>query len=209
MAMSKVLVRRAVYLFAAAALCVLFLPRTATADSTDIVTLSFAGCDLASCATPNITGTYAFDPDTDSVGAFSFTTPSGTFFGDCTGLPSTDCTATPGSQGYLGDFQLLDFADDNQYLQLAFAGSQGFQGTIITSALNAPPLTGSDNPSMLSEFDSAGDVVGLFNLTSGSTTVIPTATPEPSTLALLGFGLFGLFIVRRKRSTRALQLTRS
>lgn len=167
----------------------------------DVVTLSFSGCTTASCTTPDITGTYTFDPDAGSIGDWSFTTPFGAFPGSCSGMPSSFCTNTS-NPNYAGTFQLLDFVNGNLGLQLAFNGANGFDGSLITTALTS---NGSADPSMLANL-SSGDILYLL---SGSSSVVAVATPEPSSIAMLGLGLLGLFILRRRRSLHRLRLAQS
>lgn len=197
----KFATRHIVLMVVAVAFCLLTLPRTAAADDADVVTLNFTGtvsCG-ASCTDP-ITGTYSFDPDTDSIiGPWSFSSALGSFSStDADPFVGTDTSA---DQSFAGNFQLLDFASGDMALQLAFNGSNGFDGTMITSASVVP--TGTADPSMLANVDTGA----TFDILSGSTTVV--ATPEPSSILLLGLGIFGCAILRRKRSLGRLRLVQS
>jgi hypothetical protein len=178
---------RLMVMLAAIVLCTLGMPRSASADDADVVTLSFAGtvsCG-ASCTDP-ITGTYSFDPDTDSfVGPWSFTSALGTLSSSGS-FPFAGTEASSG-QGFAGTFQLLDFASGDLGLQLAFDGADGFDGSLITSALMTLTGTYSD-PSMFANEDTGFTA----DILSGSSTVI-SATPEPSSILLLGLGIAGLF----------------
>jgi hypothetical protein len=176
---------RLMVILAAVGFCLFMIPRSASADDADVVTLSFNGtvsCGT-SCVDP-ITGTYSFDPDVDSiVGPWSFTSALGSI--SSTGTDPFAGTDTSADQGFAGTFQLLDFASGNDAVQLAFNGADGFDGSVITNALLSPG-PGTADPSMFANADST------FNILSGSTTVISN-TPEPSSILLLGLGIAGLF----------------
>lgn len=215
------LFRRVTYLLAAVAFCFLFLPRPAAADSTTAYEVTFSGCTTSvNCSTPDVTGSYEWNTATNSVGSWSFTwLNSGvpeSFSGNCTPLPAAYCTntAAPYYSTADGNFGLLDFVDsgDGLGLQLAFSGQNGFDGTLLTSALissaNCTPSAANNqcvtDPSMVGFLNGS-----MLDLLSGSTTAVPIATPEPSSIVLLGLGLVGLFIVRRKRSARRFRLVQS
>jgi PEP-CTERM motif len=185
---------RRMALLAAVVFCVFMIPRSASADDADVVTLSFSGtisCG-ASCADP-ITGTYSFDPDTDSiVGPWSFNSALGSV--SSSGISPFVGTEASSGQGFGGTFQLLDFVSGDSGLQLAFNGADGFDGSVITSALVTLTGTNSD-PSMFANEDTGF----LTDILSGSTTVISN-TPEPSSILLLGLGIAGLLGVCWRRS---------
>ena len=191
------LIRRAVYTLAAAAFCLMFLPRPAAADGTDIVTIAFSGTSClvsgSTCTGSDVvTGTYNVNDVTNTVvGSWSFSTPDGTIIG------SLDDPAAPSSsQGFPAGSNLFDFETSNsEYaIQLDFSGLDG-------ALLTGPDTTeyvgqgiAPYPPSLWIDLQTGQ----TFDFLSGSASVV--ATPEPSSIALLGIGLFGLFILRRKRS---------
>ncbi len=75
-------------------------------------------------------------------------------------------------------------------------GNSGVQTADITSYLH----TG-DNVIAFKAHNSAGGGFGVYGLTGSVTyTPAPSVVPEPGTLALLGFGIAGLGLVRRKKA---------
>jgi PEP-CTERM motif len=205
---SPALLRRAVYMLAAVAFCILFLPRPAAADNTDIVSVTFSGTSCmvsgSTCTGSDaVSGTYSIDEDTDSVvGPWSFTTPLGTISGTGGGPPASSTT-----QGFPAGSNLFDF--------MAFSGNtavsgvqldfDGFDGTLITGPDTTKylPNIAAYPPSLFENFETGE----TFDFLSGSASVV--ATPEPSSIALLGLGLFGLFILRRKRTSDRLRAAQS
>ncbi|MGH9737817.1 MAG: PEP-CTERM sorting domain-containing protein [Candidatus Acidiferrales bacterium] len=196
--------------FCAALVCALFVSRPAAADD---VTVNFTGtgtCVAGPCSGSTVTGTYTID--TTGAVTWSFNTPIGLISGSD---PSFDGDIIESSEdaGYPAgsDFSVLDFeslnnesaGDPNFNLQLAFSGSGAFDGALFTT----PEYNSSDevieDPSAAFEFGNPLE----FDLTSGSAT--PVATPEPSSIVLLGLGLFGLVVLRRRRSTARTRLARS
>ncbi|MGA9884393.1 MAG: PEP-CTERM sorting domain-containing protein [Candidatus Acidiferrales bacterium] len=196
---------RTFYFLAAVALLVLFAPRPAAAD--DVYNVDFTGiasCASASCSGATITGTYEYDTTSNLlVGPWSFNTPVGVVSGT-----GGDSVATSDNGGYEAGFSLLDFvtSDGSEGMELAFSGYPSFDGTLIgTNQPNSIDMVDED-PSVAVNFND--DVVD-FTVTSGSAVGTLVATPEPSSLGLLGLGLFGLFILRRRRSASRLRLSQS
>ena len=85
-------------------------------------------------------------------------------------------------------------------------GAIGFGGAITAwdgkSALGpVGPASGSVSNAGLNPTDTIGGVAFVIrNFGSGATFSAVTSIPEPATLALLGAGLFGLWMVRRRPS---------
>lgn len=199
------LVRRAGYMLVAVVFCVLFMPRLAAADSADVyVTLTGTGCVVSgsSCTGSDpVTGTYTVDPTTGMiVGDWSFTTPIGTISGD--GAQPSESVA---AMGYPAGIDAIDFftPTSSAGVQLAFSSADPYDGTLVVSP---------DSTLYPTQPPSLGEIFGTgatFDFLSGTATASTVATPEPSSIALLGFGLLGLFILRRKRSSSRMQPVQS
>lgn len=186
--------RRALYILAAFVLCTCFAPHPAAADQ--IYSVSFTGtgtCATGTCTGSAVTGTYLWDVTTNSPassGAWSFDTPIGDFSG-VGGDPAEPSGDVVGDQS---GFNLLDFIAGNNTagIQLGFSGNASFDGA----------LAGTDGlGNILSLAVNLPDASNIFDITSGTATgTLVTTTPEPSALLLLGLGLVGLFIIRRRHS---------
>lgn len=198
--------KHAIYIGLAVAFCTFCIPRPAAADSADIVSLSFLGaasCAAGACTSTSVTGNFSFDPDTDSiVGPWSFSTPLGTMSSaDVSGIPivatqpSQNESEFGGGPNFPSGFNFLDFLDGNLALQLAFDCTNGYDGTLVTP--ESVGLPGTDYTALGGNLLTGDE----FILTSGSAS--PVATPEPSTLTLLCFGIIGLVFLRRHFSDRA------
>jgi hypothetical protein len=172
--------------------------------------ISFTGVVTCNDTTPcggsstfTVTGTYIYDPTTETLGAFSFVTPIGTIASSL-----NSCTvAAP----FEGTFDLAFVADqpgcggspsDSTYIGLGFSsGNTSGVGSIVV-----PP--GDQIASSVCQLASNGGCPTLstpdfFPFVSGTSTLVPA--PEPGTAALWFTGI-ALMIVMRKRVAQLLRL---
>jgi len=153
---------------------------------------SITGVDL------RLRGTIAANGDTFTDREFVFNfmhneTPNGTPAngGAC---PNGGTNGEGANVNGCADIVTFGAAPGNDVLTLA----DGTQITLQLLGFLLPGQTpGTDTP--LSEFDTVENAVNTANLWAQFTVVTP-AVPEPTTLALFGFGLLGLGAVRRRRS---------
>jgi hypothetical protein len=157
-------------------------------------------------------------------GSYGLSTPFGTYFLDLTG--TTDSTP------YDGVTQSIATVSGQQYVltfDLGVSTNGGpFSGTISVDAdINSSPTLFTDNGTtgtltsdntlwtdesltftatststaiaIIGETDTAGEFIGLDNV---SVNLAPPSVPEPASMALLGAGLLGLGVVRRRRNAR-------
>ena len=78
-------------------------------------------------------------------------------------------------------------------------GSNGLQAAVLTNASWIMPLTGGTDPTATNYSLSAGTsaVIGALDLINKGVTL--AVIPEPSSLSLVGVGLFGLLAAKRKK----------
>jgi hypothetical protein len=172
--------------------------------------ISFTGVVTCSDTTPcggsstfTVTGTYFYDPTTETLGAFSFVTPIGTIASSL-----NSCTFVG---PFEGTFDLAFYGDepgcegspsDSTYIGLGFSSSNtSGVGSIVVPA-------GNQVASTVCQLVSNGACPTLtpanyFPFTSGTATLVPT--PEPGT-AVLWFTGIALMIVMRKRVAQLLRL---
>lgn len=174
-----------------------FLAASAKADSVDIENLVFTGtatCTAASCASFGsgpLTGTYSLDVDTQTiVGPWSFSTPFGVISSTDAGALGTVVGSAgigvPGLIGVLFDENVPPFFE---FVSFLFPSTNSQQ----LGALDNSTITFSD--ACYSIPGSTGCFPGY--VVTGSTAL---ATPEPSTLILLGSGIIGLLSMSLKKS---------
>jgi hypothetical protein len=170
----------------------MFLAGPAKADQIEnLVFTGTATCEDSFCSSFGsgpLTGTYSLDVTTQTiVGAWSFSTPFGVISSTAAGSFTEVVDRFGDVNPEFGIYNISTFAD---FVQFYFPSTDpqeiGALATNLNSdaCLNIPSFMGGCNPGYL--------VTG--------TTALAVATPEPSSLLLLGLGMLGVLGLGVKRS---------
>jgi hypothetical protein len=170
-------------LIAATGLFVLALGLTTGRASADIA-YQFSGVTFDDGAT--LTGTFTTNDAITALIAFDILTSAGSF----RGFHFTAATADDSSTSLPFILVLNDPPTLDHILQVTFDGG----------------LTATGAPIAIGPFDSFEQGPGAAgsvhrNITAGEVILATTELPEPTTAALVGLGLLGLFCIRRRRPT--------
>jgi hypothetical protein len=176
--------------------------RNAIASPEDINFTGVVTCnDTTPCggsSTFTVTGSYVYDPTTETLGAFSFLTPIGTIASSVVSSTFVGLFGGNFNLSFYGDFPGgVGSPSNSTYMNLAFPSSD-------TNALGSIVVGPFNFGSSVCQLASNGgcptlDASALFPFTSGTATLAPTPEPGTSGLMLIGVGLLGLVMVMRKR----------
>jgi hypothetical protein len=152
------------------------------ASASKIFTVS--GISLAGGAGGMLSGTFTTNDAITLVTSFDITAPLATVGGfTFPGFEYTTLNSTVTAQN-LASFFRLDSTSGGNELQLVFTGGlTATGGTVAGNSYEHEPAGGN-------------------RAATGPVTLAPSAAPEPSTIALFGFGLVGALAFARKKRVR-------
>ena len=141
-----------------------------------------------------ITGSFGYDADVNDYSNFSMATTAGSIFG---GTTYNADTVIDGSASVLffPDSLAADLTGASALSLFFTGGLSNLGGTVnllVVAGVNAGSREG------LCQTSDCGSVAGFRGLVSGSVIGTLVAIPEPGTLGLLGAGLIGLLLRRRR-----------